>query len=87
MEQVDNEPAVEAAKKKRWEASSDDDRRAATDEYRKALHEAMAKVDPTIAPILDKLGAGQSLPSEPCSEHSLGQGSEIRDCYISGASL
>jgi len=65
MEQVDNEPAVEAAKKKRWEASSDDDRKAAAEEYRRALHEAMAKVDPTIAPILDKLGAGQSPPSSP----------------------
>lgn len=65
MEQVDNEPAVEAAKKKRWEASSDDDRKAAAEEYRRALHEAMAKVDPTIAPILDKLGPGQSPPSSP----------------------
>jgi hypothetical protein len=65
MEQVDNEPAVEAAKKKRWEASSYVDRKAAAEEYRRALHEAMAKVDPTIAPILDKLGPGQSPPSSP----------------------
>ena len=35
------------------------ERKAAVEAYRKALSEAMAKVDPSIAPILDKLNSAQ----------------------------
>jgi hypothetical protein len=65
LEQVDNEPAVQAAKIRKWEASSEEERKAAADDYRKALHDAMAKVDPTIAPILEKLGAKQPPSPSP----------------------
>lgn len=57
MEKVDSDPALQAAKKKRWDANSQDERDAATENYRKVLREAMLKVDPTIAPILDKLSS------------------------------
>jgi hypothetical protein len=57
MEKVDSDPAVQAAKKKRWEANSKDERDAATETYRKVLREAMLKADPSIAPILDKLSS------------------------------
>ena len=57
MEKVDSDPAVQAAKKKRWEASSKDERDAASDDYRKVLREAMLKADPSMAAVLDKLSA------------------------------
>lgn len=57
MEKVDSDPAVEAAKKKRWEANSKDERDAAIENYRKVLRETMLKADPSIAPVLDKLSS------------------------------
>ena len=60
LEQVENDPAVQAANKRRLEAKSADEGNAAADDYRKTLREAMAKVDPTIAPILDRLGPGEA---------------------------
>jgi hypothetical protein len=65
MEQVDSDPAVEAANKKRWEASSADDRQSALEGYRQALRGAMAKVDPSIAPILDKLSTSANPNAKP----------------------
>lgn len=66
MEQVDNDPAVDAAKKKRWEASSEGERKAAAENYRKALRDAMVKVDPSFARILDKLDPEKgSIPNPP----------------------
>jgi hypothetical protein len=64
MEKVESDPAAEAAKQKRWEAATNDERKAATENYRQILREAMAKVDPTVVPILDKLGAERN-PAEP----------------------
>jgi hypothetical protein len=64
MEKVESDPAAEAAKQKRWEAATNDERKAATEKYRQVLRGAMAKVDPTIVPILDKLGADRN-PPEP----------------------
>jgi hypothetical protein len=64
MEKVESDPAAEAAKQKRWEAATKDERKAATEKYRQVLRGAMARVDPTIVPILDKLGADRN-PPEP----------------------
>ena len=71
MEQVDNDPAVEAAQKKKWQTDSSDEFKAAAENYRKALRQAITKVDPTVAPILDKLGPSQS----PALPQRLHQGS------------
>jgi hypothetical protein len=73
MEQVYNEPAVEAVQKKKWQTDSSDEFKAAAENYRKVLREAITKVDPTVAPILDKLGPSQSpspkaAPDSPSSE-------------------
>jgi hypothetical protein len=63
MEKVDSDPAVQAAKEKRWEAHSKDERDAAIENYRKVLRETMLKADPSIAPVLDKLSSEkESLP-------------------------
>ena len=58
--QVDDDPAVATAEKKRWDADTTAERKTALEAYRKALSKAMAKVDPSIAPILDKLNSAQS---------------------------
>ena len=65
MEKVDGDPTVQAAKKKRWEANSRDERDAAIDDYRKVLREAMLKADPSIAPVLDKLSAEKEPLPDP----------------------
>lgn len=62
MEKVESDPTVEAAKQKWWEAATSDERKAATENYRQLLRRAMAKVDPTIVPILDKLGSERNPP-------------------------
>jgi hypothetical protein len=62
MEKAHDDPAVEAAKQKKWEAITTAERAIALEEYRKAIHEAMIKVDPSLAPILDKLSS-KRLPS------------------------
>ena len=65
MEKVDSDPAVEAAKKKRWEANSKDERDAAIENYRKVLRETMLKADPSIAPVLDKLSSEKEPLPDP----------------------
>jgi hypothetical protein len=64
LEKAHNDPALEAAKRKRWEAITSGERAIASEEYRKALQEAMLKVDPSLAPILKKLSS-KRLPSTP----------------------
>lgn len=53
-----DDPAVQAAEKKRDSATTPEERRAATDEYRKAIGAAILKADPTLGPVLDKLKPG-----------------------------
>ena len=55
MAQVEDDPAVAAAEKKRWDAVTTAERKTVIEAYRQAVSKAMAKVDPSIAPILDKL--------------------------------
>jgi hypothetical protein len=68
MEQVYEDPAVEAAQKKKWQTDSSDEFKAAAENYRKVLREAITKVDPTIAPILDKLDTNGSPPPKPAAD-------------------
>jgi hypothetical protein len=62
LEKANDDPAVQAAKEKKWEAITAAERAMALEEYRKAMQEAMLKVDPSVAPILEKLNR-KSLPS------------------------
>ena len=60
MAQVEDDPAVAAAEKERWDAVTTAERKTAFGAYRQAVSKAMAKLDPTIIPILDKLNSAQA---------------------------
>ncbi|HEY5742474.1 MAG TPA: hypothetical protein VIS99_08025 [Terrimicrobiaceae bacterium] len=68
VEQVESDPAVQAARKRKWEANSADEHKTAVEAYNKILQDAMMKVDPTIAPILDKLGTTQAASPSPANK-------------------
>jgi hypothetical protein len=55
-EKAKDDPAVQAAARVRDEADSAEARQAAGEEFRKAMHLAILKVDPSLAPVLEKLG-------------------------------
>ena len=63
--QVEEDPAVQAAEKKRWDASSAAELKAAEEAYRNALRAAMMKLDSSIAPIVDKLDAPRNAVTTP----------------------
>lgn len=54
-EKAKSDPAVQGAEKMKKDAATPEDRKAAADEYRKAMHTAMLKADPTIGPLLEKM--------------------------------
>jgi hypothetical protein len=56
LEKASEDPAVQAVRTRKDEANSVQEQRAAQEEYLKVLHGAMIKVDPSVAPILEKLG-------------------------------
>ncbi len=55
-EKAKTDPAVVAAEKKKGEAGTPEDRKAASEEFRQAMHTALLKADPTLGPILEKMG-------------------------------
>ncbi len=61
-EKAKADPTVEAADKKKDAATTPEDRKSASEEYRKAMHDAILKVDPSLAPVLDKLAAAKPTP-------------------------
>lgn len=63
-EKAKNDPAVQAAEEKKKSANSPQERMAASEEYRKAMHAATLAADPTLRPILDKLGPARP-PARP----------------------
>ncbi|HEY6676498.1 MAG TPA: hypothetical protein VIZ87_06895 [Terrimicrobium sp.] len=65
MAQVEDDPAVAAAEKKRWDAVTTAERKTVFETYRQAVSKAMAKVDPSITPILDKLTSAQGPATTP----------------------
>ena len=67
MVQVEDDPAVAAAEKKRWDAVTITERKTIFEAYRQAVSKAMAKVDPSIAPILDKLTSAQGPATTPAA--------------------
>jgi hypothetical protein len=71
LERADGDPAVQAAEKKKRQANTPEERDAASQEYRRAIHEAVLKVDPSLAPILDKLSSkGPPSPKPSGTEES-----------------
>jgi hypothetical protein len=63
-EKAKADPAVQAAAKAKEEAATPEARRAAGDEFRKAMHLAVLKADPSLGPVLEKL-APKPPPSGP----------------------
>lgn len=63
-EKAKADPAVQAAAKAKDDAATPEARKAAGEEYRKAMHVALLKADPTLGPILEKV-APKPLPSGP----------------------
>jgi hypothetical protein len=70
LEKASDDPAVQAAWTRKDEANTSQEQTAAQEEYLKVLHGAMIKVDPSVAPILEKLG-----PAGPQSS----SGSEVAE--------
>jgi hypothetical protein len=67
MARVEDDPAVAAAEKKRWDAVTTAERKTAFEAYRQAVSNAIVKVDPSIAPILDKLSSAQAPATTPAA--------------------
>jgi 3-methyladenine DNA glycosylase/8-oxoguanine DNA glycosylase len=55
-EKVKDDPAVKAARDKREAATTPAERQAAAEELHKAINDATLKADPSLAPVLKKLG-------------------------------
>jgi hypothetical protein len=68
MAQVERDPAVAAAEKKKWDAVTTAERKTASEDYREAVSTAMTKADPSIASILDKLTSAQAPATTPVGE-------------------
>jgi len=64
-EKANADPAVQDAAKKKEAAQSPEDRKTASEGYRKAMHDAMIKADPSIAPLLEKMGPKPPQPPPP----------------------
>ena len=63
-EKAKSDLAVQAAAKKKREANTLEERNVASEDYRKAMREAMVKADPSIASLLEKM-ASKPFPPSP----------------------
>jgi hypothetical protein len=64
-ETAKNDPAVQDAEKKKKEASTPEARQAAAEEYRKAMAAAIVKVDPSLAPLVEKTAPPEKPKPDP----------------------
>ena len=64
-EKAKSDLAVQAAEKKKQAANTLEERDAASEEYRKAVREAMVKADPSIASLLEKIALKPPRPPNP----------------------
>jgi hypothetical protein len=64
-EKAKDDPAVKAAEAKKSEAKTPEERRAAMEEFHKAMKAALLKADPNIGPLLDQLKPPQGPPPPP----------------------
>jgi hypothetical protein len=65
MEKASKDPAVQAAKERKRDAMTSQERRTASQEYRRILQDAMIKMDPSVGPILDKMSVKRPQPPAP----------------------
>ena len=64
--QVQNDPAVVAAREAKQSAVTSEARNKADEDFRRAMHDAMIKADPSVEPILSKLQPrGEQPPAQP----------------------
>jgi hypothetical protein len=64
-EKAKGDPAVVAANKKKDDAKTPEERKAAGEEFRKVMKDAILKADPTVAPLLEKMGPPPPPPAPP----------------------
>lgn len=64
-EKAKADPTVQAAEKLKEQAATPEDRKAASEEFRKAMHAALLKTDPTLGPILEKTAPKPPPPPPP----------------------
>lgn len=64
-EKAKDDPEVQAAEKKRSSASTPEEQKAAMEDFHKAMKAALLKVDPTLAPVLEKLKPPHDRPPGP----------------------
>ena len=64
-EKAKSDLAVQAAEKKKREANTLEERNAASEDYRKAMREAMVKEDPSIAALLEKMAPKPAVSPNP----------------------
>ncbi len=68
MEKASKDPAVQTAKERKRDAMTSQERRTASQEYRRILQNIMIKMDPSVGPILDKMSARRPQSPAPGSE-------------------
>ncbi|MBE2205083.1 MAG: hypothetical protein IAE94_12175 [Chthoniobacterales bacterium] len=61
-EKAKSDPAVTAAEEAKKAAKSPEERRTAMEQFHKAMNAAILKVDPSLAPILEKMKAQKAAP-------------------------
>lgn len=64
-EKAKDDPAVQAAENLKKDAKTPDERRAAMEQFHKAMKAALLKADPSLGPILDQLKPPQPPPPPP----------------------
>jgi len=69
-EKAKSDLAVQAAEKKKREANTLEERNAASEDYRKAMREAMVKADPSIAALLEKMTPKPALSPNPADKET-----------------
>jgi hypothetical protein len=69
-EKAKSDLAVQAAEKKKREANTLEERNAASEDYRKAMREAMVKADPSIAALLEKMTRKPALSPNPADKET-----------------
>lgn len=72
-EKAKDEPAVQAAREKRDAATTPQERQAASEEFHKTMNAAILKIDPSLAPILEKLENASAPPPPPAGAPSAGE--------------
>jgi hypothetical protein len=67
-EKAKADPSVRAAEKLKEQAATPEDRKAASEEFRKVMHAALLKADPTLGPILEKMVPKSPPPAPPAAD-------------------